>query len=233
MTIQYLLLENNSPVAPGIYTARVLTAGRADLESVVNHMIARGSTVGRADILSVLDDFCSTVELLVQDGYTVVTPVVNVRPTVQGTFEGPLDSFDPTRHRLVVRVSPGVRLRKGVPLGAQLVKRYSPKNAPLPQRYTDTRSGTHNDILTPGGTGWLQGQRLALDVADPEQGVFFVNDADKTATRVEEVTKSAGTEILFLVPALPAGAYHLEVRATFNDNGNVRTGTLEPLLTVS
>ena len=233
MTIQYVLFENNSPIAPGVYTARVQTAGRADLESVVNHMVARGSTVGRADILSVLDDFCSAVELLVQDGYTIVTPVVNARPTVRGTFEGPLDSFDPNRHRLVVRVTPGVRLKKGVPNGAQLVKRYGAKNLPLPQRYTDTRSGTHNDILTPGGTGWLQGQRLTLDGADPEQGVFFVNDADKTATRVEEVTKSAGTEILFLVPTLPAGTYNLEVRAAFNDNGDIRTGKLEPLLTVS
>lgn len=234
MTIKYVLIENNSPIiAPGVYIARVQTAGRADLESVVNHMIARGSTVGRADIFSVLDDFCSTVELLVQDGYTVVTPVVNVRPTVQGTFEGPLDSFDPNRHRLAAQVTPGVRLKKGVPSSVQLVKCYSARNAPLPQRYSDARSGTHNEVLTPGGTGWLQGQRLALDVTDPLQGVFFVNDADKTATRVAEVTKCAGTEILFLVPALPAGTYHLEVRAAFNDNGGIRTGTLEPPLTVS
>jgi hypothetical protein len=211
----------------------MLSAGQADLEAVVKHMIARGSTVGRADILSVLDDFCSTVELLVQDGYTVITPVVNVRPTVQGTFEGPLDSFDPARHRLKVRIMAGRRLKKGVPADVELVKCYRSRPTPLPQRYTDTRSGTQDERLTPGGTGWLQGQLLALDPADPQQGVFFVDTATETATRVVEVTKCAGSEILFLVPALPAGAYRLEVRASFNGNGDIRTGALKAALTVS
>ena len=136
-------------------------------------------------------------------------------------------------HCLAVQVMAGQRLRKGVPADVELVKRYSPKNAPLPQRYADTRSGTFNEALTPGGTGWLQGQRLSLDPRDPQQGVFLVHTVDKTVTRVEEVTKCAGTEILFLVPALPAGNYQLEVRAAFNDNGDIRTGTLEPRLTVS
>jgi hypothetical protein len=233
MSIKYVLFESTTPIAAGKYIARTQPAGRADLDAVVKHMIARGSTVGRADILSVLDDFCSTVELLVQDGYTVVTPVVNVRPTVQGTFEGPLDSFDPTRHRLKVRISAGRRLKKGVPADIELVKGYSPKAAPMPQRYTDTRSGTQNELLTPGGTGWLQGKRLALDPADPLQGVFFVDTATETATRVEEVTKCAGSETLFVVPTLPAGTYRLEVRASFNGNGDVRTGALAATLTVS
>jgi hypothetical protein len=232
MPIQYALNENRILPAPGNYTARVLSAGSADLESVVDHMVARGSTVGRADIFSVLDDFCSTVELLVLDGYTVVTPVVNIRSSVVGRFEGPLDSFDPSRHRVAVRVTAGRRLKKAVPARAQLVKRSSPKSLPLPQRYTDRRSGTQDQVLTPGGTGWLQGKRLAFDPADPQQGVFFVDDAG-SATRVEEVTKCAGTEVLFLVPSLPAGAYRLEVRASFNDNGDIRTGALEAVLTVS
>lgn len=220
-------------IAAGKYIARTQPAGRADLETVVKHMIARGSTVGRADILSVLDDLCSTIELLVQDGYTVTTPVVNVRPTIQGTFEGPLDSFDPARHRLKVCISAGRRLKKGAPADIELVKCYSSKAAPLPQRYSDIRSGTQDEILTPGGTGWLQGQRLVLDPADPLQGVFFVDTASETATRVAEVTKCAGSEILFLVPALPAATYRLEVRASFNSSGDIRTGALEAALTVS
>jgi hypothetical protein len=230
MSIEYILIENRTLLASGKFTARVRAAKTADYEAVIDHMVQRGSTVSRADIVSVLEDFCGTVEMLTLDGFNVNTPVANFHLSIQGTFDGPMDGFDPSRHRLAVRVGPGRRVRKTIPARAQITKAYVGDTVPLPKQYRDSRSQTENDRLTPGGTGWLLGKELTFDRADAQQGLFFVAAAG-TATRVEEVTKNTGSEVLFLVPSLPAGVYTLEVRALFGSE-DLRTGVLKASLTV-
>jgi hypothetical protein len=64
------------------------------------------------------------------------------------------------------------------------------------------------------------------------QGIFFVA-ADGTATRVASVAWNGVTKHIFLVPALTAGEYALQVRASFNSNGDVRVGELVDRLMVS
>jgi len=230
MGIAYVLFENRSPLALGKFFARVRPAKAADLEAVIDHMVQRGSTVGRADIVSVLEEFASTIEMLTLDGFNVNTPVANFHVTIRGIFDGPMDGFDPSRHRVAVSVAPGNRIRHTIPARAQVVKTYAGDLLPLPKQYHDTRSQSVNDRLTPGGTGWLQGKELSFDQADAQQGLFFVSEAG-TATRAEEITKNTDGEALFVVPSLPAGVYTLEARALFGAS-DLRTGVLKAPLTV-
>ena len=95
--------------------------------------------------------------------------------------------------------------------------------------YTDVNSGERNGVLTPGGMGRLVGHRLKFDPADVNQGVFFV--AAGGEVRVDVVGKNLPGELMFMVPALPAGDYTLQVRAAFAGD-DVRTSALEATLTV-
>ena len=85
--------------------------------------------------------------------------------------------------------------------------------------------------LTPGGMGQLVGHRLKFDPADPNQGIFFVAPAGEA--RVQVVARNKPGELIFMVPALPAADYTLEVRATVHSSEDVRTGALEATLTVA
>ena len=98
--------------------------------------------------------------------------------------------------------------------------------------YLDLVSGTANQVLTPGEGAHLTGRLLRFDPADPEQGVFFVA-VDGTRTRVERFLDIQPSKVILLAPTLPAGDYKIEVNASFNDNGDLRSGRLETQLTVS
>ena len=50
---------------------------------------------------------------------------------------------------------------------------------------------------------------------------------------MERLIKIRPSEVSFITPALPAGEYEIEVRAAFNEAGEIRSGRLLVPLTVS
>jgi hypothetical protein len=202
------------------------------MEYVIKRIIKQGSTVVKADILSVLEDYHDIIETLLQDGINVITPTANYRVSIKGTFAGRSDSFDPSRHQVVARVSTGARLRRMIGNQLQVSKVPSDEPKPIPQEYIDTISGEHNGSVTPGGPGMLLGLLLKFDPADPNQGIFFVSLADKSETPVETLIEVQPGKLIFLAPALPSGQYRVVVRATLNSE-EVREGFLKETLTVA
>ncbi len=111
MPVHYYLRENQLTEEPNDYMAIAISSNQYDLEDVIKQMIKQGSTVTRPDILSVIDDFNSAVETLLQQGATIVTPIVSFRPSIRGVFDGVDDAYDPSRHQIMVNLNPGKRLR--------------------------------------------------------------------------------------------------------------------------
>jgi len=231
VNIQYTLVENRLTEDPDTFVARVRPRGTADLDYIIKHIVKKGSTVVAADILSVLEDYHEVVETLLQEGMNVVTPTANYRTSIRGLFDGRADGFDPSRHRVVVRLSPGVRLRRAMHNGLQVGRVYQYMPHPMLLDFVDVVSGARNSTVTPGGHGKLFGRLLRFDAEDPEQGVFFVA-VDDSATRVEVVPENMPGKLIFLNPSLAAGAYRLQVRAALNGE-EVRIGTLAEVLTVA
>ena len=231
MAVHYTLHENHLLSDPGQRVARVRRHDPLGLEALANQIIQRGSTVSRADILSVLEDYHAAIENLLRLGMSINTPTANFRVSLKGVFEGDEDSFDPSRHRAMARVSAGSRLRQGLE-GVEVVKDEAPSLAPKPLAYTDVVSGTKNQVLTPGEGALLTGYRLRFEQGDPEQGIFLIAE-DGTETPVERLIKVMPSEASLIAPALPAGTYALEVRANVNGNGKILSGRLKTPLTVS
>ena len=112
------------------------------------------------------------------------------------------------------------------------MERYVPDPAvPNPLTYIDTATGERNGLVTPGWEGRLIGRRLQFDPADPEQGIFYIA-ADGTPTRVEAVGWNKDRHLMFIVPALAAGDYGLEVRALVGSRG-LCSGALGAVLQVN
>jgi len=231
MPINYVLFENNLTSDPTDYMAMVQPTGTAELEDVIERIIQQGSTVTRPDIVSVMEDFFTAIENMVLEGMNVNTPSANYKASIKGIFDGQADGFDPSRHQIKAVVGPGKRYRKAIKDRAQAVKQEAVRPRPNPLEYTDINSGERNSVLTPGGMGQLVGHRLKFDPADPNQGAFFV--APGGELRVQVVGRNKPGELMFMVPALPAADYTLEVRATVHGSEDVRTGALEATLTVA
>ena len=232
MPINYALFENNLTGNPDEYLARVESNGTADLDQVIDRMMAAGTTVTRADALSALESFFTAVTNLLLEGVNVTTPIANFKVGVKGVFNGPGDSFTPGRHQISPTVSAGKRLRHEFQQKAQLRKQEAEIPVPNPEEYLDINSGTCNQTLTPGGMGQLSGYRLKFDAGDPNQGIFFIA-ADGTETRVLVIGRNKPASLMFMTPdTLAPGEYQLEVRAILVDTSVVRNGRLHFPLTV-
>jgi hypothetical protein len=234
MPIPYALYENLLTTDPNDYTAVVQPVGSADLDLIVDRMLANGSVLAKADVLALLESAITTAADLLKEGYRVnLGGLCELVPTVQGAFSGQTDSFDPTRHRITVGGGAGFRIRQIVENEATVVKVEGQKPVPNPIAYRDFQSGTENDIITPGSIGTLVGYRLKLDTTAADEGLYFLNATTGVVVqRVASFQKNKPGELVWLNPgaaALPAGTYRLEVRSRLGTN-ELRSGSLSSTL---
>ncbi len=229
MTIEYTLVENKLNTSEGTYRAMVQPKDTIDLAGIIDRMVRRGSTLMREDAMAVQEAYHDTLLQVLQEGYNVTTPTANYRASIKGVFDGPDDSFDPSRHKLEVRVNPGLAVRPSLEK-VSVVKTEHNTPLPHPQVFHDHMSNQDNSVVTPGSGAKIKGYRLKFDQMDPEQGVFFVS-ASGVETRVEQVLSIRPSEVIIILPALPADMYRLEVRGMFGKT--VRVGSLTQKLTVA
>ncbi len=232
MAIKFVLFESGLQNLAGSYAARVRPAFTADLESIADRISRRGTTVAKSDVMSVLEDYHTVIEELLLDGAFVNTPHVSYRTSIQGTFDGVLDGFDPAQHRLAIRVITGKRLRRLLKGYGEVIKLESSDVLPHPAEFLDANSGQKDSTLTPGGLGELGGYRMQFDPTDLNQGIFFLSAAGEE-TRATVVSRNKPSELTFLIPALAPGEYTLQVRTVLNGTPQVRKGELNKTLTVA
>lgn len=232
MAIQYSIHKNNLVDPSGSdYWAMVHYLGTADMDRVMERMMQRGSGVTRQDALAALSLYHSTVEMMVLEGYRVVTPLATFGARIKGRFDHPEDSFSSIRHKIEAAVSAGADIRRAVQEKAQLAQQEANKPQPRPEAFFDPISGERNSRVNPGRVGQVTGHRLKFDETDPAQGVFFIA-ADGSASRAEVLVMNTPRKLIFEAPAeLAAGEYILEIRSTMG-NGTVRSGRLVDVLTV-
>jgi hypothetical protein len=156
------------------YRAVVQSMDTANLEQVVDRMVAYGCAVSRTDALSVLQHYFAMVETMLLEGYRIVTPGVNYSISIKGNLDGKTDSFNAERHSIEAIVSPGARLRRAIRERAHAQKELAIQARPELLEYIDWNSGQRDSSLTPGSIGQIVDQRLKFDPVPPKQDIFFV-----------------------------------------------------------
>ena len=233
MPLKYSLVDNPMTGGPNDRMAISSVNQGYALEDVIDRMISRGSTVTKAEALSVFEELSLAIELLVKDGNSINTPLFKISPSVVGAFEGDDDSFDPKRHQVKLRINPGGRLRL-MEQNISVEKVAPEKRKPVLVHLYDNTAEMKDETLTPGG-GKIIGSMLKYDEADLLQGIFFINVANGTATRVTgKLLRNKPGELIFIIPSnLTAGTYRVEVRTLVNGSKVLRTGALPYELTAS
>lgn len=233
MYLDYYISQNRITPNADDYMAVSVNRQRYTIEQVYDHMTREGSTLTKAEALAAFEEVTQGIINIVRQGNSVVTPLVNIMPSISGVFDSDEDSFDRGRHQVNLSINPGVRLRKVPPtINTQKVRAHMPK--PELTHYFDASTGAEDTEVTPDGGGRIRGVLLKFDMADPDQGIFFVNTADNSETRIDpdRMLRNMPSELLFINPQLPAGDYWLEVRSIINGNSHTRSGRLLDELTV-
>ena len=194
-------------------------------------MVDKGSTVTRADILSVLQDFQTSLQSLIQEGASIKLPFANYSTSIKGVFMGQSDNFDPSRHHIAVNIQVGKELKNFLKTGLTVERQETITPQPNLMEFKDFNSGEVNSTLSINGIGHILGHRLKFDSEVETDGIYFVKD-DGTEVKVSVVAENKPSRLMFMIPAeLTAGDYELQVRVKMGEE--TRKGILNSTLSVA
>ncbi|SMO65047.1 DNA-binding domain-containing protein [Fodinibius sediminis] len=232
MPLEFYLVPNRMTEDADNYIAISSNKETYYLEDIFDHMTREGSTITRAEALAGFEETVAGIMNLVEQGHSVVTPLVNISSSVYGVFDAEDDSFDDGRHGIRINLRPGKRLRD-IEDDITIKKVRSRERKPVLRHYYDNGTETQDGMITPGAGARISGKLLKFDEEDSRQGVFFIDSRDSTQTRVDaRMLRNMPGELIFNNPSLTAGTYRLEVRAMLEGISSIRTGVLDNELTV-
>ena len=172
MAVYYSLIDNKLTPDPNDFRGQIEHNRSVTIEEIIQGIARPGSTVTVAEGLAFWEELSQAIVQELDNGNRINSDLFNLGLGMTGVFDSATDGFDPGRHQVRVRISPGTRLRK-VESSIRVERVQASKALPLPERLEDFSSDTMNDKLTPGGTARLIGDRLKFDPADTDSGIFL------------------------------------------------------------
>ena len=234
--LEYHIVPNPFSDNPNSGIARPVNVTIYTEEQVIDLMTKRATGLGKPDILAMKALEKDVVTDIVENGDGVVTAVYQIHPSMSGIYNGPEDSYDPSRHSINVNTTPGTAVRAAS-------KRIKTKKVhvadPQPDimEVKDVVSGSINDQLTLGGILQLQGYRLRFIETSASNGIFLIPETG-SAIKLTVIADNKPSRLTTQIPLdLPQGEYHLEVRSTYlsgskKEGKTLKTGRFNRILTV-
>lgn len=231
MAIKFYLQPNAITPDPNDQIARVSTPATLTEDDIIKECLRRGTTLTEPDLRATLNLLFTVMTDVVADGNSIVTRLANIRPGISGVFTSATDTFDSSRHSKRATLSAGTMLYDKMQ-AAKVEKIASGIPAPDLQEFLNVKSGTTNDMLTPGSIGQLVGSELKFNPENAEEGIYLTHEAG-TETKVTELAIRTEGKLLFTIPAgLATGGYQIEVRKGYGKTASIRTGVLHKQLQI-
>ncbi|MDR0692328.1 MAG: DUF4469 domain-containing protein [Prevotellaceae bacterium] len=198
------------------YIAIVSTIGHTERrEDIAREIVAEGTEFKYETILDILTRADRIICQHIGLGHSVLTGVSHITPRVRGSWTGENAPYNREEHKITVDMTPGSELRDVLKdVGVEVIG-MSDAHAFI-RTATDSASGKIG-TFTPGFDLIIEGNKIKILPEDDETlGVFLVNDAIATATRLQ-VTQNMPKTLRAHVPAgTPEGEYTLQVVTQFS-----------------
>jgi hypothetical protein len=231
MAIPYYLIDNPLTPDPTDFRAQLQTKGKKRRADIVKRIMSKNSGLAESELIAVFDEEKRAIEEFLEEGYSIDTGLVLIKPGVKGVFNSADEIFTSGKHELKMNVSP-LKALKEVLNRISLVKIDGTLNVPRITIFEDLVSKTKNNSITPGKLAKIYGSKMKFDAADADQGIFFVKE-DETEIRVEEYAEVGNKKVIFNIPqGLTKGNYTLQVYGK-TSAGDLREGTLKAVLKVA
>jgi len=238
--IKAYLYENALTDDPNDFTARVASERSLSIDDICASAVSRGGADIPAEAMShAVKLFLKEMGYQLCDGLSVnADGWFNVAATIKGSFYSPTDQFDSTRHYCGFELHQGARLRKELEFADIQIMGVAETGAFITQ-VIDVKTGAVNDTITPNRNLRVLGSKLKITGDSPDIGVYFVTPGGGERIKVEpsDIVDNNPSAILLVTPALPTGAYTLEVVTQFTGSGGKslktpRTAVFDRLLAV-
>ena len=237
-TIKAYLYDNLLTPDPNDFVARVSSERSLSVADICHSAATRGGAdVSDAAMSHAVELFLKEMAYRLCDGFAVNTGYFTAMPVVRGVFLNPNETFDPQRHTLQFQFTQGELMRREIEDVEVKIMGVAETGLYIGQ-VEDIKSRTVNEVLTPGFNLRVTGTKLRVVGDKPGVGIFFRETATNTATKVDEgdIVINNPSELMIIIPALPAGTYQLEVTTQYSMGKQwlkePRTSVFEKTLTV-
>lgn len=237
-TIKAYLYDNLLTPDPNDFTARVSSERSLSVADICHSAATRGGAdVSDAAMSHAVELFLKEMAYRLCDGFAVNTGYFTAMPVVRGVFLNPNETFDPQRHTLQFQFTQGELMRREIEDVEVKIMGVAETGLYIGQ-VEDMKSRTVNEVLTPGFNLRVTGTKLRVVGDKPGVGIFFRETATNTATKVDEgdIVINNPSELMIIIPALPAGTYQLEITTQYSTGNKllkeVRSAVFDRPLTV-
>ncbi|GHU24302.1 hypothetical protein FACS1894172_10640 [Spirochaetia bacterium] len=238
-TIKAWLYENLLSADQNDYVARVSAERTLNVREICESAVERGGAdISAAAMEHAVALYHKELGYRLCDGFSVNTGWYTASMHVKGVFDSPTSAFDPAKHTVIAEFHQGAELRKELAAVTVSILGKAESTFFITQ-VTDMRTGSVNDILTPGRNAKIAGSKLKVAGESATCGVYFVNTADQTRVKVDsaDIVENQNAHLMVLTPALSAGTYQLEITTQYSGGSTLlkepRTATFDRPLTVS
>jgi hypothetical protein len=223
---------------PHDYIARVSSERSLGVREICESAVMRGGAdVSVATMEHSVNLWLTEMGYQLCDGYSVATDYFIAAPHIRGGFDSPNEKFDREKHRLLFELQQGAELRKEAGLVEVEILGLADVGLHILQ-VTDIKSGTIDDLLTPGYNLRIAGYKLKVVGDKPGVGIRFINEDGSGVTDVpaSDIVVNNPSELIIVIPGLTQGAYKLEITTQFTGNSTLlkepRTCLFNSILTV-
>ena len=235
--IRVKLYDNYLTDNPNDLTAKVFSSKTVDIQKICQSAVNRAKAPTSTEAMEHnVQLFLKEMAFMLMDGYSVNTGYFTASPTVRGVFANRTETFNPQKHSVLFRFNQGETLRKEIPnIKVQVLG--LGETGIIISHVVDKKTGSVNDLLTPGGTLRIKGGKLKIVGDAAQTGVSFSDEAGNEY-RVEpaDVIINNPTELIVEIPAMAAGKYQLTVCTQFSGSSTplkeARTTVYDKILTV-
>jgi hypothetical protein len=137
---------------------------------------------------------------------------------LRGVYNSPNERFNPEKHSVLFEFHQGAALRKelaNVTVDIMGVAETGPQIFEV----TDMKTGSVNDLMTPGRNLKISGQKIKIAGDNPAVGIVFRSQDDPDSTYPLDLTDlvtNNPSELMIVIPALIADGYTLEVTTQYS-----------------
>lgn len=237
-TIKAWLYDNQLTEDQNDLAARAASERTLTVRNICESSVERGGAdIGASAMEHAVELFHKEMVYRLCDGFSVNTGWYNASTHVKGVFTSPTENFDPEKHTVTVEFRQGAELRRELGMVSVSILGKAESGFFIGEAI-DLRTGSVNDLLTPGRNARITGGKLKIEGDDPACGVYFVNESDASRIKVDpaDIVENQNAHLLIVIPALPAGTYRLELTTQYSGGNKPlkapRTAVFDRLLTV-
>ena len=223
---------------PNDFIARTVSERSLNVKQICEAAVNRGGAdVTDASMEHATALFLKEMAYQLCDGYSVNTGYFTAGTRIRGVFDSPTEIFNNQKHSILFQFNQGEKLRAEIPNIEIEILGVADASSVILQ-VKDVKSGTVNDLLTPGRNLKISGNKIKVAGDDAANGIYFVNadTNDRIQVDISDVVVNNPSELIVIIPDLFAGTYKLEV-VTQYAGGNLlkepRTAEFDKTLAVN